>query len=85
VHCSNGMRRRAEFARIVMLPPDLLLLDEAHVGLDPEAALLVAHVIAEVTGRGGAAVLVSHERERVAALISRAVRVHDGLITGEAA
>jgi ABC-type multidrug transport system ATPase subunit len=85
MHCSNGMRRRAEFARIVMLPPDLLLLDEAHVGLDPEAALLVAHVIAEVTGRGGAAVLVSHERERVAALISRAVRVHDGIVTGEAA
>jgi len=85
LHCSNGMRRRAEFARIVMLPPDLLLLDEAHVGLDPEAALLVAHVIAEVTARGGAAVLVSHERERVAALISRAVRVHDGTVTEEAA
>lgn len=85
VHCSNGMRRRAEFARLVMLPPDLLLLDEAHVGLDPEAALLVAHVVAEVTARGGAAVLVSHERERVAGLISRAVRVHDGTVTGEAA
>lgn len=81
VHCSNGMRRRAEFARIVMRPPDLLLLDEAHVGLDPDAARLVAHVIAEVTGRGGAAVLVSHERERAAAIITRAVTVADGAVS----
>ena len=80
MHCSNGMRRRAEFARIVMRPPDLLLLDEAHVGLDPDASRLVAHVIAEVTGRGGAAVLVSHERERAAAIIGRAVAVSDGML-----
>jgi heme ABC exporter ATP-binding subunit CcmA len=78
VHCSNGMRRRAEFARLVMRPPDLLLLDEAHVGLDPDAVRLVAHVITEVIGRGGAAVLVSHERERAAAMIGRAVAVQDG-------
>jgi len=80
VHCSNGMRRRAEFARMLLIGPSLLLLDEAHVGLDPEAFRLVAHVVAEVTGRGGAAVLVSHERERAAAMIERAVEVRDGTL-----
>jgi heme exporter protein A len=80
VHCSNGMKRRAEFARILLTAPGLLLLDEAHVGLDPEAGRLVAHTIATVTARGGAVVLVSHERERAGAMIQRAVELRDGAL-----
>lgn len=84
VHCSNGMKRRAEFARILLTEPGLLLLDEAHVGLDPDAGRLVAHTIATVTATGGAVVLVSHERERAAAMIHRAVELHDGTLTAVA-
>jgi heme exporter protein A len=84
VHCSNGMKRRAEFARILLTRPELLLLDEAHVGLDPEAGRLVAHTIAAVTAAGGAVVLVSHERERAAAMIHRAVELRDGTLAAVA-
>jgi heme exporter protein A len=80
VHCSNGMKRRAEFARILLTAPGLLLLDEAHVGLDPDAARLVAHTAATVTAAGGAVVLVSHERERAATMIQRAVELRDGTL-----
>jgi heme ABC exporter ATP-binding subunit CcmA len=80
VHCSNGMKRRAEVARILLTTPDLLLLDEAHVGLDPEAGRLVAHTVKSVTARGGAVVLVSHERERAATIVSRAVELRDGVL-----
>lgn len=80
VHCSNGMKRRAEFARVLLTRPSLLLLDEAHVGLDPEAVDLVGHTIDAVTTRGGAAVLVSHERERAATMIHRAVEVRAGTL-----
>ncbi|HAX82440.1 MAG TPA: heme ABC exporter ATP-binding protein CcmA [Actinobacteria bacterium] len=84
VHCSNGMKRRAEFARILLTRPELLLLDEAHVGLDPDAGRLVAHTVAAVTAAGGAVVLVSHERERAAAMIHRAVELRDGTLTAVA-
>lgn len=84
VHCSNGMKRRAEFARLLLTAPDLLLLDEAHVGLDPEASRLVEHTIAAVTGRGGAVVLVSHERDRASAMIHRAVELRDGTLSAVA-
>ena len=79
-HCSNGMRRRAEFARMLITKPDLLLLDEAHVGLDPEASALVEHLVAEVVERGGGAVVVSHERDRAARIVQRTVVLSDGRI-----
>ena len=84
VHCSNGMKRRAEFARILLTAPRLLLLDEAHVGLDPDAARLVAHTIETVTTAGGAVVLVSHERERAGMMIQRAVELSGGTLTAVA-
>jgi len=75
---SNGMKRRTEFARLLVTRPDLLLLDEAHVGLDPAAWQLVDHLVSEVTGRGGAAVIVAHEEDRVRPLVGRTATVVDG-------
>jgi ABC-type multidrug transport system ATPase subunit len=80
--CSNGMKRRAEFARVALADPDLLLLDEAHVGLDSAAGTLMERMIATVTGRNGAVILVSHERERVDRLIDRSVTLVDGRLGG---
>jgi heme exporter protein A len=80
LHCSNGMKRRAEVARILLIAPRLLLLDEAHVGLDPAAAELVAHTVATVTGADGAVLLVSHERERATNIVARAVELRDGTL-----
>lgn len=76
--CSNGMKRRAEFARVALTEPDLLLLDEAHVGLDAAAGALIERIVAGVIARHGSVVLVSHERERVQRLIDRSVNLIDG-------
>jgi ABC-type multidrug transport system ATPase subunit len=75
---SNGMKRRVDFARMLVVEPMLLLLDEAHVGLDPAARGLVGHLVAEVTGRGGSAVVVAHEEDRVRPIVQRAVTLIDG-------
>jgi ABC-type multidrug transport system ATPase subunit len=72
------MRRRAEFARVALAEPELLLLDEAHVGLDVAAGALIGRIVAAVTDRGGAVILVSHERERVEQLIDRSTTLIDG-------
>jgi heme exporter protein A len=63
--CSHGMQRRAEFARVLMTKPDLLLLDEPHSALDADAVDLVDALVARTLDTGGAAVLVSHDKERV--------------------
>jgi heme exporter protein A len=77
-HCSAGMLRRAELARALLARPRLLLLDEAHAGLDPAASGLVELLVADVRGRGGAAVLVSHEPWRLRPLVDRVVELADG-------
>ena len=77
---SNGMKRRVEFARMMVIEPDLLLLDEAHVGLDPAALGLVDHLVSEVTDRGGSVLLVAHERDRVAPIVDRGVEIVDGAL-----
>ncbi len=76
--CSQGMQRRADLARVLLAEPSLLLLDEVHAGLDRDAVPLVDAVVARVRARGGAAVLVSHEPDRLVGLVDRLVRIVDG-------
>lgn len=78
--CSHGMQRRAEFAREIMRAPELLLLDEPHTALDPAAVDLVAHITERVVAGGGAAVVVSHDRDRVAPMVTRSVGLYDGRV-----
>lgn len=78
--CSHGMQRRAEFARVLMTGPDLLLLDEPHSALDADAIELVDALVARTLERGGGAILVSHDRERVAGIATRSVEIIGGTI-----
>lgn len=78
--CSHGMARRADLARALITEPQLLLLDEAHAGLDPAAADLVAYLVSTVVAHGGSAVVVSHERERLASVVDRVVQVEQGRV-----
>lgn len=75
---SYGMQRRVEFARELMLRPDLLLLDEPHSALDPTAVELVEHIVAGVLARGGGVVLVSHDVEKVAPMVTRTAELVGG-------
>ena len=82
---SHGMQRRIEFARALIREPQLLLLDEAHAGLDADARGLVDHVIEDVRARNGAVVMVSHEADRMTGSATRIVQLAGGTImAGEA-
>ncbi len=84
-HSSHGMQRRVEFARVLLVKPSLLLLDEAHAGLDRAAQLLVRATVSDVRERGGAVVLVSHEPDRMLPLVDRTYQLEGGsLVSGEA-
>lgn len=78
--CSHGMLRRAELARVMITSPRLLLLDEAHAGLDRASAGLVEVVVDEVRQRGGGAVVVSHERDRLTGIVDRILEIENGAL-----
>ena len=62
------------------MAPDLLLLDEPHSALDPNAVELVEHIVAGVLDRGGAVVLVSHDVARVAPMVTRTAELAGGTV-----
>ena len=75
---SNGMQRRVDLARLLMLEPDLVLLDEAHAGLDRDAEVIIDALLDRVRRRGGAGLLVSHDAERLSRQVDRVVVIEAG-------
>jgi NitT/TauT family transport system ATP-binding protein len=69
---SLGMARRVAIARAFAIEPELILLDEPFVSLDPAAADLSREVLlAAWRTRPTAALLVTHDRDEAAALADR--------------
>ena len=76
---SGGMRRRVAIAQALLGGPELLVLDEPTVGLDPEQRLRFREMLADV-GPAATVVLSTHQTGDVAALCGRVVVLHDGAI-----
>jgi phospholipid/cholesterol/gamma-HCH transport system ATP-binding protein len=59
---SGGMRKRAGFARALVLDPDIVLFDEPDSGLDPVRTALLCELIQEIHEEsGGAYVVITHD------------------------
>ncbi len=80
-HCSHGMHKRADLARLFLTQPDLLLLDEPHAGLDSSAAPLVAGLVQLTTRKGGAAIIVSHDPTTMVDLADQHMTLSTGILS----
>jgi ABC-2 type transport system ATP-binding protein len=74
---SGGMRQRLGLAQALLGDPDLLILDEPTVGLDPEQRMLFRALISRL-GETRTVLLSTHQTEDVGALCERVVVMNRG-------
>jgi heme exporter protein A len=75
---SAGMQRRLALGRLLLHRPDLLLLDEPYNNFDAAGVSLLNAVIAETRARGGAALVVLHDRRQAASILDRVIELSRG-------
>jgi len=79
---SRGFRQRLCLAQALVHSPDVLVLDEPTVGLDPKQIHEVRNLIKEL-GRDHTILLSSHILPEVSATCDRVVIIHQGRIVAE--
>ena len=77
---SGGMKRRLILARALVNNPDLLILDEPTIGLDPQARHLIWEKLKTLQAQGNTIVLTTHYLDEAARLCNRLVIMDKGKI-----
>lgn len=80
---SGGMKRRLVLARALINRPNVLILDEPTVGLDPQARHLIWEKLRNLKKQGVTIVLTSHYLDEVEKLCDRLVVMDNGKILVE--
>jgi energy-coupling factor transport system ATP-binding protein len=77
---SHGQKRRLNVSATCFFEPDLYFLDEPFIGQDQEGQDFIIRKMAEVSQRGGAAILVTHNARIATSTCSRIIFMDNGRI-----
>jgi heme exporter protein A len=80
---SSGMRRRLALARLLLRPPDLLLLDEPYASFDAEGIERVNAFASSVAAAGGIVLVATHDLRRAEQVLHREARLENGRVVEE--
>ena len=75
---SGGMARKIAMAGALIGNPELIVLDESFVGLDPESTFKLGEYLKNYTKNGGALLISSHVLDMLYHLCSRFFILHHG-------
>jgi ABC-2 type transport system ATP-binding protein len=77
---SHGMRQKLLISSALVHSPDVIVVDEPMVGLDPRAARLIKDLLRVFADQGGTVFLTTHTLEVAEALCDRIAIMHSGRI-----
>jgi ABC-2 type transport system ATP-binding protein len=77
---SHGMRQKLLISSALVHAPDVLVVDEPMVGLDPKGARLIKDLLRTFVAEGGTVFLSTHTLEVAEALCDRIAILHAGRI-----
>jgi ABC-2 type transport system ATP-binding protein len=80
---SGGMKRRLNLAAGLLHDPDILLLDEPTVGIDPQSRHAIFENLAELKRRGKAILYTTHYMEEAERLSDRIVVMDHGEVIAQ--
>ncbi|WP_242323973.1 energy-coupling factor transporter ATPase [Faecalibaculum rodentium] len=82
---SGGQKRRVAIAGILVLDPEVLVLDEPAAGLDPQGATEMMELFADLNIKAGKTVLlVTHDMEHVLKYCDHVIVMDQGKVAREA-
>jgi len=82
-HLSYGQRKLLEFARVLLLDPDLLLLDEPFAGINRTLAAELADLILSFRKSGKTVIVIDHEMKIITKICDRLVVMDHGEVLTE--
>jgi ABC-2 type transport system ATP-binding protein len=80
---SGGMRRRLNIACALLHEPEILLLDEPTVGVDPQSRNAIFETIETLAGEGRTLIYTTHYMEEVERLCDRVVVIDHGRVLAD--
>jgi ABC-2 type transport system ATP-binding protein len=80
---SGGMKRRLNLAAGLLHDPDILLLDEPTVGVDPQSRNAIFDNLEELKGKGKALLYTTHYMEEAERLADRIVVIDHGRVIAD--
>lgn len=75
---SGGEKRRVAIAGILILNPDILIMDEPTAGLDPQGTKIILDLITDLHKKGKTIILVTHDMNIVLNYATDAVVLKEG-------
>jgi ABC-type multidrug transport system ATPase subunit len=82
---SKGNAQKVALAQALLVPPELLVLDEPWSGLDVSAHGVLGDIIGDVRDQGGRVVFTDHREAVTSAYATRTYRIDGGRLTVDAA
>lgn len=77
---SAGMQRRLSLARLILLGPRLLLLDEPYASFDAEGVERINAFLTEQRAAGNTVIVTTHDLPKAAGIVDRVVRLDGGRV-----
>jgi len=80
---SGGQQKLLELARLLMLDPQLIILDEPFAGVHPKLQETIYEYIRKVQAEGRAIMLISHDMESIFTLSERLICLNFGEVIAD--
>ena len=75
---SGGQQKLLELGRLLMLDPDIMILDEPFAGIHPKLMEIIFQYIYRVNGDGKAIIIISHDMDTIFTLSKRLLVLDNG-------